>query len=356
MPYQLFVSNAESGTISCYELDSSTPNTTEKLRWVTDVSAAPLVMPMTIDEKRALLYAVIRSKPYRLLQYRIEPQGLSLTQEWPLSASMANIELSPDGLTAYSVSFADNLWAQTRLQDASNNTTDWFPCGSHPHAIHISPDKKWLIHSELGSDKLQISSYGAEHGEPRNINVTPKSGPRHFVFSPAGDELYLLTEMSGEVIRYRIEAAGKDNISPPSLIERERCAILPFAEIGLAPGLAPEKRQNDDQPRVWAADIHLTHNGRFLYTSERTTSRISLFEIDAVSMRYVSSFPVESCPRSFAITPDDQWLSVTGEQASVIGLYAINSATGYLKRECEAPCGKGANWVSIVAKLEQQVI
>lgn len=352
MPYQLFVSNAESGTISCYELDTSTPNTTEMLRWVTDIPAAPLVMPITIDEKRALLYAVIRSKPYRLLQYRIEPKGLSLTQEWPLPASMANIELSPDGLTAYSVSFADNLWAQTRLQDASDDTTECFSCGSHPHAIHISPDKKWLIHSELGSDRLQISSYSAEHGELRHINVTPKSGPRHFVFSPAGDELYLLTEMSGEVIRYRIESASEDDVSLPSFIELDRCAILPFAEMGIAPGLAPEQRQNDTQLRIWAADIHLTHNGRFLYTSERTTSRISLFEIDAGSMRYMCSFPVEACPRSFAITQDDQWLIVTGEQSSVIELYAINSATGYLTRQCEAPCGKGANWVSVTFKMK----
>jgi 6-phosphogluconolactonase len=33
----------------------------------------------------------------------------------------------------------------------------------------------------------------------------------------------------------------------------------------------------------WAADIHLTPNGRFRYASERTTSTLSIFRVDAAT-------------------------------------------------------------------------
>jgi Lactonase, 7-bladed beta-propeller len=47
----------------------------------------------------------------------------------------------------------------------------------------------------------------------------------------------------------------------------------PQASVGaaLAPTTAPPK---DDKPKVWAADIQITPNGKFLYSSERTTNKI----------------------------------------------------------------------------------
>jgi len=34
----------------------------------------------------------------------------------------------------------------------------------------------------------------------------------------------------------------------------------------------------------------------------------------------------------------------------VIGSYAIDSASGELKRVAEAPAGKGANWVTLITQ------
>jgi 6-phosphogluconolactonase len=68
-----------------------------------------------------------------------------------------------------------------------------------------------------------------------------------------------------------------------------------------APGQAPRNTDND----IWASDLHLTPNGRFLYAAERTSSTLGAFRVDAASgkLTYVGSTPTEKQPRGFAIDP-----------------------------------------------------
>jgi Lactonase, 7-bladed beta-propeller len=73
----------------------------------------------------------------------------------------------------------------------------------------------------------------------------------------------------------------------------------PQASVGaaLAPTTAPPK---DDKPKVWAADIQITPNGKFLYSSERATNKIALFTAAAETgkLAYVTNFGGESNGRA----------------------------------------------------------
>ena len=101
---------------------------------------------------------------------------------------------------------------------------------------------------------------------------------------------------------------------------------------------------------IWAADIHMTPNGKFLYISERTSSTLGAFGVDAVTgkLTYLGSTPTEKQPRGFAIDPTGRFLVAAGEKSDTISVYAIDQASGALKPLQKYPAGKGANWVEIV--------
>jgi 6-phosphogluconolactonase len=114
-----------------------------------------------------------------------------------------------------------------------------------------------------------------------------------------------------------------------------------------APGGPPPRNTDND---IWAADIHMTSNGKFLYASERTTSTLAAFSVDAASgkLTYLSSAPTEKQPRGFAIDPKGRFLVASGEKSETISVYAIDQSSGALKLLQKYPTGKGANWVEIV--------
>jgi 6-phosphogluconolactonase len=120
----------------------------------------------------------------------------------------------------------------------------------------------------------------------------------------------------------------------------------PRGGVGTPNAAPPRNRDND----IWAADIHLTPDGRFLYISERTGSTLGAFSVKAETgkLTYLGSTPTESQPRGFAIAPDGRFLVACGEKSDTISVYAIDRASGALALLRKYPTGKGANWVEIV--------
>jgi 6-phosphogluconolactonase len=112
---------------------------------------------------------------------------------------------------------------------------------------------------------------------------------------------------------------------------------------------APPPRNTDND--IWAADIHLRPDGKFLYISERTSSTLATFSVngDTGKLTYLGSAPTEKQPRGFAIEPKGRFLIASGEKSPTISVYAIDPASGALRLLQKYPTGKGANWVEIVS-------
>ncbi len=139
-----------------------------------------------------------------------------------------------------------------------------------------------------------------------------------------------------------------------------------LAELGSATGLPADSKLGPGAPRgavgganapprntdndIWAADIHMTPNEKFLYISERTSSTLAAFSVDAGTgkLAYLGSTPTEKQPRGFAIDPKGRFLVAAGEKSPTISVYAIDQASGALQLLQKYPAGKGANWVEIV--------
>jgi 6-phosphogluconolactonase len=111
-------------------------------------------------------------------------------------------------------------------------------------------------------------------------------------------------------------------------------------------GETPRDRSND----IWASDLHLTPDGKFLYAAERTSSTLGAFSVDAATgkLTYLASTPVEKQPRGFRIHPNGKFMVVSGELSDTISVLTIE-ADGGLKLLNKYPTGKDSNWVEIVS-------
>ena len=103
-----------------------------------------------------------------------------------------------------------------------------------------------------------------------------------------------------------------------------------------APGQAPRNTSND----IWASDLHVTPDGKFLYAAERTSSSIGAFRVDTATgkLTYLSSTPTEKQPRGFRIDPKGRHMVVSGEKSDTISVFEIDGASGALK----PPLGRSA--------------
>ena len=102
--------------------------------------------------------------------------------------------------------------------------------------------------------------------------------------------------------------------------------------------------------KPWAADIHLTPDGKYLYASERTSSTLTAFRVDPASgeLTTIESYPTEKQPRGFNIDPSGGYLLSVGQLSNSLTSYAIDKASGKLTVLKQYPTGKNPNWVEIV--------
>lgn len=68
---------------------------------------------------------------------------------------------------------------------------------SHTHYVCASPDKKYILCTDLGLDKIFI--YDENLTEKYTVKMPDSSGPRHICFSQDGEFLYCVNELSNDV-------------------------------------------------------------------------------------------------------------------------------------------------------------
>jgi len=170
------------------------------------------------------------------------------------------------------------------------------------------------------------------------------SGPRHIIMSTDNRFAYLLNELTATVTTLSLDA--KTGL----LTEVSSASALP-ADTKLVPGVPrPSPGRNVDND-IWASDLHLTPDGKFLYAAERTSSSLGAFSVDPATgkLTYLSSTPTETQPRGFAIDRTGRTMVVSGEKSETISVYSIDPASGALSLRQKYPTGKGSNWVEIVS-------
>jgi 6-phosphogluconolactonase len=352
----VYVSNADDGEIGVYRmLDSG------ELQPGARVKAGAVVMPMAVSPDRRFLYAASRSKPYRVHVYSIDKSTGALTQfsSSPLAESFPYISLDRTGRYLFGASYGGHMISVNAIASdgrVSPEPLQVIPVGRNAHSIRVDASNQYVYVPTLASDEVFMFRFDAKTGKlasntPAVYLAKAMTGPRHFITSPDNRRLYLLSELVGTVTTFDID--GKTGL----LKETSVATGLP-PDTKLGPGMprgavgganAPPPRNTDND--IWAADLHMLPNGRFLYMSERTSSSIAAFSVDAASgaLTYLGSTPTERQPRGFNIDPSGRFMVVTGEKSDTVSVYAIDPSNGTLKLLKQYPTGKGSNWVEIVS-------
>ncbi|MBO4465755.1 MAG: lactonase family protein [Bacteroidales bacterium] len=186
---------------------------------------------------------------------------------------------------------------------------------AHMHCAVLSPDGKYVFVTNLGNDcihryTLREGDYPLGEAVIAWRNADPlglsSCGPRHMVFSPDGRYAYLLGELGDKLVVFAYHDGE----------------LLPIQRIKAYNGRGHG-----------SADIHLSPDGRFLYTSHRLKKDgIAIFKVDPVS-GIVSAAGYQETglhPRNFAITPDGRFLLCACRDSGRIEIYSIDTDTGLL--------------------------
>lgn len=185
---------------------------------------------------------------------------------------------------------------------------------AHIHSCQVTPEGTRLLVADLGVDRLYqfvLEEGGKLTPAPEQpwIQTGPGQGPRHFAFHPNGNWLYLVTELDSSLLVYRWE----------------NCRLEPVGEYSLLEPGDPEESL--------AADIHLTGDGKFLYTSVRGADCLYCFQVeeDGASLKKLSRVSTQgSWPRNFSLSPDESWVAVANQREGTLVLFPRDRETGLL--------------------------
>lgn len=220
------------------------------------------------------------------------------------SGTLAVLPIKKDGSLGAAVSTS---------QHTGHGTNPKRQEGPHVHSTVLSPDNKYLFVQDLGLDKIIIYSFNERTGaiaRKDSVKLRDGSGPRHLIFHPNKKWAYLVQEMGGTATAFDYQN-GKLKV------------------IQTISNLPPNFNQY-----FTSADVHVSNDGRFLYTSTRDSANIiTIYSINQKTGKLTvvgRQSVLGKTPRNFNLDPDGNYLLVANQNSDNVVIFKINHKTGLL--------------------------
>jgi 6-phosphogluconolactonase len=329
----VYISHADSREIYLLELNERDGSSTV----VEKTPVTGSVMPLAISPDRKYLYASLRSEPYAVSSFAINPQSgkLKLVKTVPLADNMAYLSTDRSGRYLFGASYAGDKISVNAISpggEVNPKPLAVIPTGRNAHAIAVDSSNKFLFVTNLGDDALLQYRFNETNGaitpnEPPSVKTRKGAGPRHFAFHPDRRFVFCVNELDGSVDTYRLDVSG---------------ALTLLDSTSMTPAGFKDKPA--------AADIHLSPDGRFLYASERASNTIAAFRVDGDigKLALIGNYPTETQPRGFNLDPEGKYLLAVGQKSNRLSAYEIDQNTGALRKLSHLDIGRNPNWVEII--------
>ena len=272
------------------------------------------------DYKHLLVTSVNTAKNQGgLVQYDISDGGkLNLVDSKLKPGGIpCHVSFSPDMNYAFSANYGDD---EISLYNFTDNTVSAEldhivkPDQSKGHFISADPSGKFVHAVFLGLDK--VFSYKIEDGKfvananQEYFSLPEGHGPRHLVFHPDSNLVYILNETHSSV------TAGSYNPETGVIAEIQNISMLPAGYFGSNSGAA----------------IRLHPNGRFLYASNRGYNSIAVYKIADDGLLSIVEYETSGInwPRDFNISSDGKFMVVGNQKGNSIFSFLIDESTGEL--------------------------
>ena len=187
---------------------------------------------------------------------------------------------------------------------------------SHPHMIVTTPDNRFAVVPDLGTDKVYLYALDADAGTlslSQTLDLPPGAGPRHVAFHPSLPRMYVINELDSTMATFAWD--DDDNWTRLSVV-----STLPAAYI------QPQLRPNT------CADVHAHPNGNFLYGSNRGHDSIVIYALDADGLPQLIGHEATrgAWPRAFMIDPRGEILIVGNRHTDSAAIFSIDAESGAL--------------------------
>ncbi|WP_130099055.1 6-phosphogluconolactonase [Siccibacter turicensis] len=331
MKQTVYTASPESQQIHVWRLEEQGDLT---LLQVVDVPGQ--VQPMVISPDKRFLYVGVRPE-FRVIAYRISPEDGILAEAGhsALPGSPTHISTDHSGKFLFCGSYNAGCVSVTRLNDGLPGEIVAVVEGLEGcHSANISPDNRTLWVPALKQDRICLFTLGEDGSlspqTPPEVTTVEGAGPRHMAFHPNQKYAYCVNELNGSVDVWQLSNAH-GNIECVQTLD-----IMP----------------PDFTDTRWAADIHITPDGRHLYTCDRTASILTVFSIsvDGSVLALEGFQPTETQPRGFNIDSTGKYLIAAGQKSHHIAVYAIEGAQGLLSEKGRYAVGQGPMWVVVNAQ------
>lgn len=186
---------------------------------------------------------------------------------------------------------------------------------THAHMIQTDPTGRFVLHVDLGLDKIFIWKFDSVKGtltpaETPSVSLPPGDGPRHFHFHPNGRWMYSIQEEGSNVVLFDYES------KTGALTARQTISTLPAGFGG----------------SNFCSGILVSADGKFVYAGNRLHDSIGIFSVGADGgLTYVGEeWTRGNYPRSFNVDPSGQFLYSCNQRGDNIATFRIDRATGKL--------------------------
>jgi 6-phosphogluconolactonase len=240
--------------------------------------------------------------------------------------TVASYRIQPDGTLSQPVDRIDFNDHQKFGELGPNSTRQ---SSSHPHCATLSPDNRFLLVCDLGTDHITVFLIHPETGhlsDPRIFtNDHAGSGPRHIVFHPNGRWVYGINEIDSTLDHY-LWTATRFADSPQGLLVNTNTPIKT-----IAPDFPADKNT--------AAELAISSDGLFLYASNRGEDSLVVFSVRPKDGK-LDLVQRISCggktPRHFTLDPTTQWLLCGNQDSATVTIFHRDAATGRLNGPTQA--------------------
>ncbi|MGO4335971.1 lactonase family protein [Labrys sp. KB_33_2] len=183
----------------------------------------------------------------------------------------------------------------------------------HPHCVRVTPDNRHIVVADLGLDLLVVYRFDAQTGAIARAgaaSVPAGAGPRHFVFHPRGNLLYVANELDSTVTSFAFEA--------------DQAKLTSVSTISALPESAGSGS--------FCSEIAISADGAYLYVANRGHDSIGVIALDSEGgMVLEHSVPCGGqFPRHFAIDPSGNFLVAASQNSDKLAVFAINKESGEL--------------------------
>lgn len=225
----------------------------------------PMPIPMYAAIYGNSLYALLR-KPLEndlsaLICAGFDPSGaLIYDGNMTCTGGLAACHLSVGGGYAYVANYASGSVAKIDLKTGSIISDLHTGCGivpkrqdsPHAHFIAPSPDKKYILSTDLGTDT--IYTYDCDLSKVSEAHVPKGSGARHLAYSDDGHYVYCVNELSSTVTVFSYSDGVLTAMNSLSTLGNCKSDGNTAAAVRLQGGRLYISNRGDDSISVFAAN------------------------------------------------------------------------------------------------------